>query len=256
MPRYCDGAGVAYVTVPCRQAVLSRKLGSTDGIGSSGKVPTKPGETKVADTMPDDLRTGSGAPASVERTLEQALGLQVRTVRRSLDLTVSDLASAAGISVGMLSKIENGLISPSLGTLQAIANALNVPLSTLFASFEEKRDCSFVPAGQGVHIERRGTKVGHQYELLGHALGGEVAVEPYLITLSEEAEPYTGFRHAGVEFIHMLSGEVIYRHGDRVYHLRPGDSLLFDSGANHGPEDLLVRPMTYLSIIIYPREAR
>lgn len=219
-------------------------------------MPTKPRESRAVEGVPEDLRTGSGAPAAVERTLEQALGLQVRTVRRGLDLTVSDLASAAGISVGMLSKIENGLISPSLGTLQAISNVLNVPLSTLFASFEEKRDCSFVPAGQGVHIERRGTKVGHQYELLGHALGGEVAVEPYLITLSEEAVPYTGFRHAGVEFIHMLSGEVIYRHGDRVYHLRPGDSLLFDSGANHGPEELLVRPMTYLSIIIYPREVR
>ena len=217
-------------------------------------MPTKPRESRTVEGVPEDLRTGSGAPAAVERTLEQALGIQVRSVRRDLDLTVSDLASAAGISVGMLSKIENGLISPSLATLQSISNALNVPLSTLFASFEEKRDCSFVPAGQGVHIERRGTKVGHQYELLGHALGGEVAVEPYLITLSEEAVPYTGFRHAGVEFIHMLTGEVVYRHGDRTYHLRPGDSLLFDSAATHGPEELLIRPMTYLSIIIYPRD--
>ena len=216
----------------------------------------KQNRTRVAEAAVEELNTGSGAPAANERTLEQALGIQVRTVRRDLDLTVSDLASAAGISVGMLSKIENGLISPSLATLQSISNVLNVPLSTLFASFEEKRDCSFVPAGQGVHIERRGTKVGHQYELLGHALGGEVAVEPYLITLSEEAVPYIGFRHAGVEFIHMLSGEVVYRHGDRNYHLRPGDSLLFDSAAPHGPEELLVRPMTYLSIIIYPRDPR
>lgn len=207
-----------------------------------------------AETTSEELSTGSGAPLVNERTLEQALGQQVRAVRRELELTVSDLANAAGISVGMLSKIENGLISPSLATLQAISSALNVPISTLFTSFEEKRDCSYVPAGQGVHIERRGTKVGHQYELLGHALGGDVVVEPYLITLSEEAVSYTGFRHAGVEFIHMLSGEVVYRHGDRTYHLKPGDSLLFDSAANHGPEELLVRPMSYLSIIIYPRQ--
>jgi len=201
----------------------------------------------------DDYKTGSNAPGANERTLEQALGIKVRAIRRELDLTVSDLASAAGISVGMLSKIENGLISPSLATLQSISSVLNVPLSMLFASFEEKRDCSYVPAGQGVHIERRGTKVGHQYELLGAAIGGDVAVEPYLITLSEEAVPYSGFRHAGVEFIHMLTGEVNYRHGERTYHLKPGDSLLFDSAATHGPEELLVRPMTYLSIIIYPR---
>jgi transcriptional regulator with XRE-family HTH domain len=210
-------------------------------------------ESKAAEAVPDELRTGSGAPA-VGRTLEQALGIQVRTLRHALDLTVADLAGAADISVGMLSKIENGQISPSLATLQAIANALNVPVSTLFVTFDEKRDCSYVPAGRGLRIERRGTKVGHIYELLGHALGGDIAVEPYLITLSEEAVPYTGFRHAGAEFIYMLSGEVVYRHGDATYRLRPGDSLLFDSSATHGPEELVVRPMTYLSIIIYSRQ--
>jgi len=151
----------------------------------------------------------------------------------------------------MLSKIENGQISPSLATLQAVAGALNVPITALFSAFEERRDCSYVPAGQGVLIDRRGTKVGHIYQLLGHSLGGDLVVEPYMITLNEEAMPYTGFRHAGVEFIHMLSGEVLYRHGDRTHHLRPGDSLLFDSGALHGPEALIQQPMTYLSIIIY-----
>ncbi|WP_051356405.1 XRE family transcriptional regulator [Azorhizobium doebereinerae] len=206
------------------------------------------------DAEPTAFITGSGAPAAGATSLEQALGIQVRAVRRQLDLTVSDLANAAGISVGMLSKIENGQISPSLSTLQAVARALNVPITALFSAFEERRDCSFVRAGQGVVIERRGTKVGHQYELLGHGLGGDIVVEPYLITLTEEAVPYTGFRHGGVEFIHMLSGEVIYRHGDRTYHLRPGDSLMFDSAAAHGPEDLIKRPMTYLSVIVYSRE--
>ena len=51
----------------------------------------------------------------------------------------------------------------------------------------------------------------------------------------------------------MLTGEVVYRHGDNVYRLRPGDSILFDSGALHGPETLVKLPMTYLSIIFYSR---
>jgi transcriptional regulator with XRE-family HTH domain len=201
-----------------------------------------------------ELRTGSGAPEVGERTLERALGGQVRNLRQRLGLTVHDLASAAGISTGMLSKIENGQISPSLATLQALSTALNVPLTTLFATFEERRDCSYVAAGQGLVIERRGTKAGHLYQLLGHGLGGDLVIEPYLITLREDAVPYTAFQHAGAEFIHMLTGEVVYRHGDSTYHLRPGDSLLFDSAAPHGPEDLLVRPMTYLSIIVYRRD--
>jgi uncharacterized cupin superfamily protein len=155
----------------------------------------------------------------------------------------------------MLSKIENGQISPSLGTLQGIATALGVSLTALFQEFDEQRDASFVRSGEGVVIQRRGTKAGHVYQLLGDAVGtADFAVEPFLITLEDEAVPYTGFRHAGTEFIYMLTGEVVYRHGDRSYHLRPGDSLMFDSAALHGPEKLVKVPMTYLSIIIYPRE--
>ena len=220
--------------------------------------PPKPARRLAKDKV-DDLATMSTAPDESPRTLESALGLQIRLLRRELDLSVGDLSNAAGISIGMLSKIENGQISPSLTTVNAIANALNVPLTTLFTAFEDKRDCSFVSAGQGVIIERRGSKAGHVYELLGHALGGaaggDVVVEPYLITLEKDASPYTNFRHAGTEFIYMLSGEVVYRHADRTYNLRPGDALLFDSGGVHGPETLVSLPMTYLSIIVYARKA-
>src|SRR5262249_10105528 len=132
----------------------------------------------------------------------------------------------------------------------------NVPITQLFAATEERRDCSFVKAGTGVRIDRRGTKAGHIYELLGHSLPGEIEVEPYMITLREDAVPYRNFRHAGSEIICMLSGMVRYRHGDQTYLLEPGDSLFFDSAARHGPEELVTLPMTYLSIIIYPRSVR
>jgi transcriptional regulator with XRE-family HTH domain len=201
-----------------------------------------------------DLRTGSLAPAFLpSRSIEQEIGTEVRRLRKSLDLTVAELGAAAGISAGMLSKIENGTISPSLATLSALAHALNVSISSLFAETDERRDCSFVRAGTGVRIDRRGTKAGHLYDLLGHSLAGEIGVEPYLITLKQDAQPYTNFRHAGVEFIYMLTGKVRYRHADRTYLLEPGDALFFDAAARHGPEELIKAPMTYLSIIIYPR---
>jgi transcriptional regulator with XRE-family HTH domain len=207
-------------------------------------------------TNGDDLRTGSSAPEELPpRSLEAEIGTEVRKLRKALDLTVAELGIAAGISSGMLSKIENGAISPSLATLDALAKALNVPISRLFAETEERRDCSFVKAGQGVRIERRGTKAGHRYDLLGHSLAGEIGVEPYLITLDRDAVPYTNFRHAGVEFLYMLSGKVVYRHADRLYPMEPGDALFFDASARHGPEDLVHAPMQYLSIIIYPRRS-
>jgi transcriptional regulator with XRE-family HTH domain len=202
-----------------------------------------------------DLRTGSHAPRALTRSLESEIGAEVRKLRKELDLTVAELGKAAGISTGMLSKIENGSISPSLATLDSLSAALNVPISRLFKEREDRRDCSFVKKGQGVRIERRGTKAGHLYDLLGHSLGGTIGVEPYLITLKSNAVAYTDFRHAGVEFIFMLTGKVRYRHADRSYVMEPGDALFFDAAARHGPEELIQAPMTYLSIIIYPRRS-
>ncbi len=199
------------------------------------------------------LATGSNAPDEVQLTIEQRIGREIRKRRLRIGLTGAELAAAAAISSGMLSKIETGQISASLHTLEALAGVLNAPLAALFASSEARRDCSYVKRGQGVHIDRRGTKVGHQYQLLGQSLSGDVAVEPYLITLTAEAEPYTAFQHAGLELIYMLTGRVSYVHEERRYLLEPGDALFFDANALHGPEELLQLPMTYLSIIVYPR---
>lgn len=224
------------------------------GISIQSKVASIPNKSLKASPPSDTLTTGSAAPAPAERGLERALGSQIRALRRQHDLSIADLAGAASISTGMLSKIENGGISASLATLQSISAALQVPLSSLFASFEERQDCSYVPADKGLTIERRGTKVGHVYQLLGHVLRGEVVMEPYLITLRQGAAPYTSFHHQGVEFIYMLEGELTYRHGAETYPLKQGNSLLFDSSALHGPETIGGGEIRYLSIIVYPRE--
>jgi transcriptional regulator with XRE-family HTH domain len=206
--------------------------------------------------QPVKYTSGSGAPAGDVRSIESALGYQVRALRRERELSVQDLAFAAGISIGMLSKIENGQASASLSTVAALAAALNAPVTSLFMTYQEKKACSHIPKGRGPVIEKRGSKAGHVYQLLGTEVGADVVVEPYLITLAEDAVPYTGFRHFGVEFIYMLTGEVIYRHADQDYRLKPGDSLLFDSGALHGPQQLIRTPMTFLSIIIYSKQLR
>jgi len=132
----------------------------------------------------------------------------------------------------------------------AIASVLDVPVARFFASYDERRDLSIVRAGQGVTIERRGSVHGHRYELLGHSLTGELFVEPYLVTLTEEAEPSPTFQHTGMEFLYLLNGEMTYRYGDRTYELLPGDALVFDATALHGPEVLKKRPIIYLSVVL------
>jgi transcriptional regulator with XRE-family HTH domain len=194
--------------------------------------------------------TGSGAG---ESSIEMAIGREVRAFRKKLDMTVVELSRLTGLSAGMLSKIERGIASPSLSTLQALSTALQVPITAFFRQLEEQRDATFVRSGEGLKIERRGTRAGHQYVLLGHTVGKSTAIEPYLITLTRESEAFPMFHHAGMEFIYMLEGCVDYRHNNSVYRLCPGDSLFFDAQALHGPENLIQLPAKFLSIIVYPR---
>jgi transcriptional regulator with XRE-family HTH domain len=188
-----------------------------------------------------------------ENRLEVAIGHQVKEYRNKLGMTVADLARQAGLSAGMLSKIENGATSPSLATLQAMSKALNVPVTAFFRKFEEQRDATYVKAGEGLAIERRGTRAGHQYHLLGHSIGKSLVVEPYLVTLTETSDVFPIFQHAGQEFIYIVEGEVVYRHGDKLYPMSAGDSLFFDADAPHGPEELKRLPIRLLSVIVYSR---
>jgi transcriptional regulator with XRE-family HTH domain len=207
---------------------------------------------KSPEVMPYQEPHGTGAAQG--KFLEEAIGREVKRFREKLGITIAELAKAADMSAGMLSKIENGATSPSLASLQALSRALQVPVTALFRGFEEVRDATFVKAGQGLTIERRGTRAGHQYQLLGHSPHGPVMVEPYLITLTHESDVFPTFQHAGLEFLYMLEGNVVYRHGDKVYDMHPGDALFFDADAPHGPDELRRLPIRYLSVISYRRE--
>lgn len=190
-----------------------------------------------------------------EKVLEVAIGREVRAHRKQKGITVAELSMQTELSIGMLSKIENGNTSPSLTTLQTLANVLSVPLTSFFRQYEERREAVHTKAGEGVEIDREGTRAGHQYNLLGH-IGGNasgVIVEPYLITLTEKSDTFETFQHSGIETIYMLEGELEYRHGNDTFHLKPGDTLFFDSDAPHGPEKLVKLPAKYLSIISYPQ---
>jgi len=185
--------------------------------------------------------------------LEDAIGRQVRVYRTQLGMTIANLARQSELSPGMLSKIENGQTSPSLTTLQSLAGALNVPVTALFRKYEQDREASFVKAGKGLVIDRRGTRAGHQYHLLGHSVGDRaMLVEPYLIVISEASDVFPLFQHDGAEFIYILEGEMVYRHGSCVYAMSPGDSLYFDADAPHGPEELNKLPIRFLSFIVEP----
>lgn len=194
------------------------------------------------------------APGGPAHALEEVVGSNVRAERRRLDLTAKALAARAGISVGMLSKIESGTASPSLHTLRALSSALNVPVVRLFAPFGEDSGMTHVPAGGGRTIERVGSRARQSYRLLGGPIRGDLHVEPCMITIDESSQPYARFRHEGLEFIHVLEGAMTYRHGGSLVALKKGDSLLFEAESLHGPESFEKLPLRFLSLIAQSRK--
>jgi transcriptional regulator with XRE-family HTH domain len=175
----------------------------------------------------------------------------VRSRRQDIGLNVGQLAERTGISKGMLSKIENAQTSPSLATLERLAAALDMPLTSLFRGLAEERDAVFVKADSGPEIVRQGTRAGHLYQLLGTMRGPRKRLEPLLVTLTEVSEVFPSFQHPGIELLYMLNGVMEYGYGKQLYRMEPGDTLQFDGDIPHGPTGLIKLPIRFLSITFY-----
>jgi len=197
------------------------------------------------------------SPAAVEGTSVSAqIGATARRLRNSLGLTLGEVAKRANLSAAMLSRLENGGVSPSLESLAALTAALGVPLSQLFGDVgKPKGGAQHVPKGQGLEVVRRGTRRGHTYQLLAADRGPRRVFEPFLVTLNDKSEVFPGFEHPGTEFIYLLEGSLTYRHGDETHLLKAGDALTFAGEVPHGPEKLLKTPIRMLSVIIYAEAA-
>jgi transcriptional regulator with XRE-family HTH domain len=66
------------------------------------------------------------------------VGKNVREWRKKMSLSQETLAERADLSVSYISKMERGIISPSIGTLYEIARVLNVPAFMLLAEKEDE----------------------------------------------------------------------------------------------------------------------
>lgn len=166
-------------------------------------------------------------------------------------MTVTEVGRVAGLSAGMLSKIENGATSASLTTLQSLSRALAVPLSTLFAGYDNQTKASYVPHRGGDEVERRASRFGYRYQSLTSRSSQTPAIEAHVIESTEQSQSRPDSQHDGVELVYVLSGSARWRHGDDTYDLGVGDSLFFDASAPHGPDQVLEAPFRFLSVNAY-----
>ena len=173
---------------------------------------------------------GGVFPASVpESRLEVNVGARLRVLRSERGLSIRLLAERSDLSVNTLSLIENGRTSPSVGTLQQIARALQVPISAFFEIEEARQTVVCQKAGQ-----RPRAAFAHGIaEDLGAGLtlhGGQ----PLLVTLLPGTDSGPApIVHTGYEFVYCLEGRLNYTIEEHSYTLEEGDSLIFEAHLPH-----------------------
>jgi transcriptional regulator with XRE-family HTH domain len=157
------------------------------------------------------------------------VGARLRLLRAGKDLSIRALAEMSGLNVNTLSLIENGRTSPSVSTLQQLAQALQVPVTEFFES--ESGTQTVVHQKNG---ERPRAVFAHGLmEDLGAGMP-RFGAEPMIVTLKPGADSGKNpIVHTGREFVYCLEGQIAYTVDSETYLLEPGDSLLFEAYLPH-----------------------
>jgi transcriptional regulator with XRE-family HTH domain/predicted Fe-Mo cluster-binding NifX family protein len=182
---------------------------------------------------------------------EILVGRKLRDLRTQRGFSLRALADRSGLNVNTLSLVENGRSSPSVSTLQQLALALDVPISSFFEMDPVQKRVVFTPFEQRPKASFGSTRMYN----LGKDLAGNI-VQPFMLTL----EPGMGsgdrmIVHTGHEFVYCLSGVISYLIDQEKFELKPGDSLLFEAHLPHCWENKSDNTAEIL-LILYPSDER
>jgi transcriptional regulator with XRE-family HTH domain len=157
-----------------------------------------------------------------------SLGTKCRQFRRDRHLTLQTIAERTGLSPSMISMVERGRTSPSIGTLVAISSALGVRVSDLF----DGHDTTLNPVNRLQDQDGLATPSGvhHRAAVVAGIDGISVQVNTYEV--GGESAPEQ-LHHAGHECGVLLEGTLKIDLENESYILQAGDSISYDSGTPH-----------------------
>lgn len=174
----------------------------------------------------DKPRDGIVAPTS-----RFDIGTRLKALRVAANLSLSALAKASGVSKSNISKIENGLISPTFEMMEKISHGLGVPASVLLSRGNPGQiGISLTMNGQGIELD----DPQYQFEFLFSDLQNRRMV-PFVTTVtSHGTSSRAPAAHKGEEFFYVLSGAVDFMSGENErIAMGPGDAVYFDSNKPH-----------------------
>jgi transcriptional regulator with XRE-family HTH domain len=179
----------------------------------------------------------------------EGIGPRLRSHRDANGWSTRELARRSGVSQPFLSQIENGLATPSLTTVVAVAEALGIAPEALLVGVAVA-DTTVVRAGAGVQLPVTDADLP--------AVRTELADAPP-VSLSEYEVPPHGdlggfFRSRGGEMIYVLAGRLVVEldRGDHIERteLSRGDSMRYPSEVPHRWSSASDRTTRFLHVLV------
>ncbi|MBX6323392.1 MAG: helix-turn-helix domain-containing protein, partial [Rhodospirillaceae bacterium] len=147
------------------------------------------------------------------------LGVRLKELRRARGMTLAQLAAKTGLSVGSLSQVERGRVSPTIRTIYSVATALGVSPAWIIDPESTGR---YAPDEDYIVRAGRRREVINSNGVVKHLATPEMQkrYRGFIVTIrpggSSGDEPYT---HSGEEIGIVLDGSLVLEIGQRAYRL-------------------------------------
>lgn len=187
--------------------------------------------------------------------LEKKIGYKIRKLRTERKITLEGLAEKTGLTIGYLSKIERGLSSLPIATLNRIATALQIQITDIFEEHTTKTKIAILHPHERKIITPLDRDLCYTYEPLAFSFPHKL-MEPFIVTLPPHCSEKRLFVHQGQEILFLLQGEMDFFYGnDRHIIEQAGTCLYFDASVPHRGQcrgDTEAKLLSVFSLPQYP----
>jgi transcriptional regulator with XRE-family HTH domain len=170
----------------------------------------------------------NGTPEDGAAETMRKVGAQVRRLRTKRGMTLQQMSAETGTSVSMLSMLERGVATPSIGTLVTVASVLGTHMAELFGEQEDPRS-PVRPRSEQIEVSS-GEGVVRRAVHTDSRRGLELVVNEYAPGTSSGRDPS---HHPGTEFGVVIAGTLVVEVDGVEYVLKPGDGMTYSSQQPH-----------------------
>ena len=177
-------------------------------------------------------------------SIAKRIGRRIRELRDDKSLTLKDLSTRSGVSVSMLSKIENSRTLPPISTYARIATALDVSIGEIITEDADRGEVISIVKASERPVITRGPYTGSPLAFRKD----NKTMEPFIFSYPFAGDFPELYQHETEEMIFVLQGTIEFKYGGKTVVLNKGDCAYFSGHVPHAGRAMHKRGATAIVI--------